>query len=165
MPSICFQTLLYSYNVKHKTHINKEENSLGDLTHKFSDEFPSKGWGRFIPFHHHRSAYHCASRIYEGGHNNETSFFPYYILHDKTTYIHSELSPTGTTSTANVLAPPETPTPKGIFRFKKRTNDFLSAESRSTPTLFWIASQKLTPTQFNKLITDFCGVKRYLQLT
>lgn len=43
MPSICFQTLLYSYNVEYKTRINKEENSLGDLTLNFPDEFPYKG--------------------------------------------------------------------------------------------------------------------------
>lgn len=90
MPSICFQTLLYSYNAEHKTPINKEEDSLEDLTLKFPDEFPYKGWGKFIPVDHQRSAYHCASWIYERGDNNEMSFFPQYLLHDKATYLHSE---------------------------------------------------------------------------
>lgn len=62
--------------VEHKTHIKREEDSLEDLILKFPDEFPYKGGGKFIPIHHQRSAYHCASWIYEGGHNNETSFFP-----------------------------------------------------------------------------------------
>lgn len=84
MPSICFQTLLYSYNVEHKTHINKEESSLGDLILNFPDEFPYKGWDKFISTHHQRSAYHCASWIYEGG---PPSFHIYSMIRQSTSIL------------------------------------------------------------------------------